>query len=156
MLLLKVTEYENIDPEEVFVKLLNKADHWVAMSTTLHPSFYNRLRIKQAFVTAFNKVDNFRLLLDYNTNWKKREEQIPWLAELEPEIKLDVRKSTSPLLHWIMVDARHFRLEKPHKLDEQKEIVLTSNLLIQDAIKPVSDKIQDFFSSWWKDAIIVK
>lgn len=156
MSVLKITEYENIDPEEVIANLLIKTEKSVAMSTSLFPPFFNRPKIKEAFLKALNEADNFRLLIDYNNDWEESKKQIPWLANLETETKLNVRKSPNPVLHWVMVDGRHFRLEKPHGTFPSKEVIKTSNLLIEDAIKAISDELQDTFNLWWKDAFIVK
>ncbi|OGH06785.1 MAG: hypothetical protein A2W22_06130 [Candidatus Levybacteria bacterium RBG_16_35_11] len=153
---MKVTELQDVDPEEVIAGLFDRATESVSISTTLHPSFFNRPRIRQAFISAYSKVGSFRILLDHNIRWDERKNELPWLAKLAVDSKFDVRESDKPLLHWVIIDSKHFRLEKPHQALEQNGVLRTSNLLIENAIKPVADTLKDLFGLWWKDAIIVK
>ena len=59
-----------------------------------------------------------------------------------------VRQSKERVLHWLMIDGKHYRFERPHP----EEATVTSNLIVWDVTKPFSDMFKDRFNGWWIDA----
>lgn len=146
---LEIIESPKRDPEKIIIKLVNEAQQSLWMSTSLHSEFYNRPMVKAALQGAFKRVEEARLLLDSKvTDFEKTKMDFPWIFEdSEVMSKLNVRLSKERLLHWLVVDGRHFRLEKPHN-----GTVETSNMEIWDADKPTRDLLKRRFLTWWNCA----
>jgi hypothetical protein len=149
---MQLEELLETDPESKIVDLYNTAHDSVWDSTGLNLEFYNRSTIRQAMLSAADRVSEFRLLVDSSVDWNQRKSQITWLAELLEKKSVAVRASREPLLHWLIVDETHFRLEKEHP----KETIGKNNLIIRNAIKPLSDKLRDIWQQWWYDADTIR
>lgn len=140
------------DPEAKIVELYDSARDTVWSSTSLIPDFYKRSIIMKAIIGAADRVGDFHLLIDFGVDWEQRKRQIPWLVDLVNRQNVTVRKSLHPVQHWLVVDGRHFRLEKTHP----EEKIGKNNLVIWTAIKPLADKLRDRWIEWWDDATILR
>jgi len=131
--------------KEKIIHLLNKSKEYVWMSTGLYPSFYNDTNIKKAMVDAIKRVKQIRIIIAGNAETKKTE--VEWLFELENQCKGKLQiKQSERVPHWLIVDGKHFRLEKPHASDG----VGVKNLFVTDVKQPViSDILEAKFENWW-------
>jgi len=145
---MRFEELIDTDPEAKIIELLEAAHDRLWMGSRLHPDFYNREKVKQAMITTANKVNEFHLLFDTQANWQERKSQLPWIVDLVKNGRITIRKSEYPIPHWMVVDGKHFRLEKEHP----QNVTKTSNLIIWDSFKPIADMLQDTFNSWWIQA----
>jgi predicted Ser/Thr protein kinase len=144
----RLKEVINKDPEEDIIELMSAARYEIWMSSRLNPDFYNREKVREAIENAAKRVNKFRLLIDSRADWQERKSQLPWIAELVENGYITVRKSKNPILHWIIIDRKHFRLEKEHVSD-----IGTSNLIIWDCDKPIADILQAKFAKLWMESV---
>lgn len=131
--------------KEKIVSLLKLANDYVWMSTGLNAEFYNDSEVKAAMVDAFKRVNRVRVLISGDIEDKK--EEVMWFFDLVKELdgKIQVRQCAE-VLHWVISDGKHFRLERPHKV----EVVGVNNLLVYDVSPPViSDILKRRFDEWW-------
>lgn len=145
---MRIEEHINQDPENLIVTLLNTAQGTVWTSSGLVSDFFRRERFRQAVESAAAKCYQFRFLLDEDVDWEEKKVEFPWLARLVAEELITVKKSTEPIPHWLIIDGKHFRLEKPHAQGK----VITNNLEIWEAGTPLADMLRNRFDSWWKNA----
>lgn len=151
-MLTQISETFEQDPEAIIIDLFQNAKNSIWMSSNLQTEFYNRPSVRKAFEDGLGRVRDFILLLDSSVDWEKRRMELPWLNTIIQTRHFPVRKSDKPILHWIIVDGKNFRLEKPHDDDEVK----TSNMVIKDATKPISDLLQNRFLNWWNKAVSIQ
>lgn len=147
---MKVYEVSEIEEtKQKVIYLLNKAKKYVWMSTGLNSGFYNDKNVRHALENALGSVTQFRLLIDDDI--EKRKEELSWLFDeiKEKGFRIRQRKETP---HWIIVDGRHFRLEKPHP----PKAVGTDNVFITDIEFALSEVIQYSFEEWWANASLIK
>ena len=145
---MRVEERISVDPEPDMVALFEKASNYVWMSSALYPAFYDRENVRQAFRSSAERVNVFDLLLGANVDWDQRKLQLPWLAELVSCGRIKARKSNARIPHWLVIDGKHFRLEKKH----HEDVFETSNLIVWSADKPIADMLQERFIRWWRNA----
>jgi len=148
---MRLEESVDKDPEAKIVELYDSARDTIWSSTSLVVDFYKRSTIEKAIEDAAARVGDFRLLIDAGVDWEQRKHQMPWLVDLAKRPNVTIRRSLHPVQHWLVVDGRHFRLEKVHP--EGK--IGKKNLVIWNAIKPLADKLRDKWSEWWDDATIL-
>ena len=144
-------EYEKIDPSFLLVKLWKKADDYVWMSTDLNPSFYQREEIRNVMSETASRISDFRLILGKGADWDKIKRELPWFLKLVKSGRIQVKRNES-VPHWMIVDGKHFRLEKEHP----EGVIETSNLVIWDAKKSLVDLLQSKFKNWWDVAASIR
>ncbi len=137
-----------VDTKTKIILLLDKANEYIWMSTGLNKEFYNDGDVKNAMVRSFERVKQIRVLIDGEAESKKKE--INWLFDIAKESKGKVQiKQTEDVLHWLISDGKHFRLEKAH-LDG---IVGERNLFVCDVEPPaISEILRSKFNMWWISA----
>lgn len=130
------------------INLLKRSKKYIWMSSGLNSDFYNDHTVKDAMLDAFKRVDHVRIIIDGNAEVKKTE--VEWLFELKKQCKEKLQfKQTEPIPHWLIVDGKHFRLEKPHTSIGIGE----KNLFVTDVKQPViSDILESKFENWWLKA----
>jgi hypothetical protein len=153
----KSISYQEIidqDPEFAIVSLLNAANVSVWMSSRLTPVFYNREKVRDAFIAAANRTTDFHLILDSDINWADRKDKMPWLGELLQKGKIVAEQSKEPIPHWLLVDSNHVRMEKEHDEDLSK----TSNLIVWNAKDDpmITVTVQSKFDLWWQNGSPIK
>ena len=95
-------------------RLLSKAENFIWISSSFNLEFYLDNNLKKAMSDAFNRVNEIRIIVDAPMESIKRE--MSWLFELSETITEKLRiKQNNDVLHWLIVDGKHIRLEKPHK-----------------------------------------
>jgi phosphatidylserine/phosphatidylglycerophosphate/cardiolipin synthase-like enzyme len=131
--------------KEKIINLLQRAKEHVCMSSGLYPEFYNDLDVKNAMIDAFGRVERIRILIDGDA--KERKNRLGWIFEeaKKPEKKLQI-KQCEGVLHWLIIDGKHFRLEKSHPVG----VVGVKNLVVYDVDQPaISKLLQRKFDEWW-------
>jgi hypothetical protein len=140
----------NQDPESSIVTLLNKANVSIWMSSRLNPDFYNREKVKEAFIGAANRTKLFHLILDTGANLDQRKKELPWLNELIEKGKIAVKQSSKPIRHGLLVDSNHLRMEKEHGQDINKILCMVIwNTKNDEEFKTIMTTVQSRFDSWW-------
>lgn len=107
-----VNESEGQGPEEIrkVVSLLfRSAKTDVKLSTALTTDLINGARPEME--AAITRVKSFDVWLDSRVDVAEKKDQFPWLLDNK---KVGVFKSRVPIPHWIIIDGRDFRIEKPH------------------------------------------
>lgn len=143
---------EPIDTRTKIINLLQRANEYIWISTGLDSDFYNDANVKKAMVDAIEKVKKVRIIIDGNVDVKKTE--VSWLFEITKELKEKIQiKQKEEVLHWLIVDGRHFRLEKPHPVG----IVGEKNLFVCN-VKPSTfpEIVKRDFEKWWNTAEEIK
>lgn len=133
------------------IGLLERAENYIWISTGLSSEFYNDAELKSAMTEAFKRVREIRIIIDGNADIKKAE--VPWLFNIAMEIKqkLQIREKER-ILHWLIVDGRHFRLEKKHYSCE----VGTGNIAVCNAFEPIPKILMTEFDKWWFESRLIK
>jgi hypothetical protein len=131
--------------EQKIADLLSRGKKYIWMSTGLNPRFYNRPHIKHAMTKALEKVKQFRLLLDVDI--KERKKEMSWLFDLMSEKGFEIRYRKN-VPHWLIVDGKHFRLEKFHP----PTTMGVKNLVVYNMDFTLSEVLQYTFSEWWNNA----
>jgi phosphatidylserine/phosphatidylglycerophosphate/cardiolipin synthase-like enzyme len=136
---------EPISTKAKIISLLQKANESIWMSSGLNKEFYNDPLIIQSIENSFRRVKNVKIIIDGDANLKKNE--IGWLFKLSKELKNKVYiKQDNNILHWLIADGKHFRLEKQHEVG----IVGVNNLFVCDAGPPaISESLKREFDRWW-------
>lgn len=131
--------------KEKIINLLQKAKKWVWMSSGLHPEFYNDPDVKNAMIDAFERVEQIRILIDGDA--KERKNRVGWVFEEAQKLEKKLQiKQCEGILHWLIIDGKHFRLEKPHSAG----VVGVKNLVVYDVDRPAISKILERkFEEWW-------
>lgn len=145
---MQVEEKINNDAETAIVKLLDRANDSVFMSTVLNTEFYDRPTVAAALKKAAGRVNEFYLLFDLDSDWKHNSERVPWLFELLKQGHIQIRTSGTPILHRMIVDGKHLRLEEKHAAAEVK----VTNLVVWDAPRLITDSVCNRFLEWWNSA----
>ncbi len=136
------------DTKTKIISLLQKANEYVWMSSGFNSSFYNDPDVKKAMDDSFRRVKQVKIIVDGDADTKKKE--VSWLFDLAKELsgKLQIRQCEA-VLHWLVADGKHFRLEKPHLHGD----VGIKNLLVYDVSPPViSEFLRRKFDKWWSMA----
>jgi hypothetical protein len=129
---LVVTEISNGSPEQVeaaIADLFDIAQDSVIMSTGLYFGFYGREKISKSMLSAAERVKSFRIILDAYVDVEEAKQKLPWLFHLEAKEKVNIARTEHSVQHWMLVDDKHLRLEKPHLPTEAG----TSNLIVKNA-----------------------
>lgn len=133
------------------VGLLQAAKNYVWMSSGLNSEFYNDPDVKKAMMGAFKRVKEVKILIEGDAEEKKS--KLGWLFEEAKKFKEKIRiRQCERALHWLIVDGKHFRLERPHPIGA----VGVDNLLVYDMDPPVlSEALMRRFDEWWTRGIKV-
>jgi len=141
---------EETDKSEItkkkIVNLLQKSKEYVWMSSGLNKDFYNDEDVKNTMKDAFKRVKQVKIIIDGDAEAKKTE--VSWLFDLAKQLngKLQIRQASERLLHWLIVDGKHFRLEKPHITGE----IGVNNLFVCNVEPPaISEILMRKFDKWW-------
>jgi len=131
--------------KEKIINLLQKAKKYVWMSSGLNSKFYNDPDVKKAMIDAFGQVEQIRILVDGDV--KERKNSVSWVFEEAQKLgkKLQI-KQCEGILHWLIIDGKHFRLEKPHSVG----VIGIKNLVVYDVDQPaISEILKRKFDEWW-------
>lgn len=132
---------------EVLTKLLIGAKESVWQSTAL--STDGLLKIRPVVERSAKQVKTYRIIIDgVDAGKKALGPEYSWLRESK---RFDIRVATgpNPLGHWIIVDGKNMRLERPHKRPEGGAEVPRDNLLVIDCSPDLAREAQDVFNGWW-------
>ena len=127
------------------IKLAKMAKKYVWMSSGLNSEFYNDPDIKKAMVDAFERVKQIRLLVEGNV--EERKSEVGWIFGESKEFKEKLRiRQCERVPHWLIIDGKHFRLERPHPTG----VVGVDNLVVYDVCPPaISEILRRKFEKWW-------
>jgi len=134
--------------KEKIIKLSQMANDYMWMSSGFNSEFYNDLDVKKAIVDAFGRVKQVKLLIEGNV--EERKSEVGWLFEAAEEFKEKLRiRQCDRVPHWLIVDGKHFRLERPHPIG----VVGVDNLVVYDVYPPaISEILRRRFDKWWGTA----
>ena len=130
------------------IKLSQMAKNYMWMSSGFNSEFYNDPAVEKAMVDAFGRVKEVKLLIEGNAEDKERE--VGWLSDAAKEFKgkLQIRQCER-VPHWLIIDGKHFRLEKPHPIG----VIGMKNLVVYDVDPPaISEILRRKFGEWWATA----
>jgi phosphatidylserine/phosphatidylglycerophosphate/cardiolipin synthase-like enzyme len=133
------------ETKEKIIGLLQRAKSYVWMSSGLNSDFYNSPDIKKAIIDVFGRVKEVKILIEGDAEKKKSE--VGWFFEEAKKNKEKIRiRQCGTILHWLIVDGKHFRLEKPHPIG----VVGVDNLVVYNVDPPViSEFLMRKFDRWW-------
>jgi len=137
--------------KEKIIKLSQMAKNYVWMSSGFNSEFYNDPAVKKAMFDAFERVEEVKLLIEENT--EDRGSEVGWLSDVAKEFKgkLQIRQCER-VPHWLIIDGKHFRLEKPHPTG----VIGMKNLVVYDVYRPdISEILKRKFSEWWNIASLI-
>ena len=137
--------------KEKIIKLAQMAKNYLWMSSGFNSKFYNDPDVKKAMVDAFGRVKQIKLLIEGDA--KERKSEVDWIFEEAKkfEDKLRIRQCKR-VPHWLIIDGKHFRLERPHPTG----VVGVDNLVVYDVGNPViSETLRRKFETWWGAATSV-
>lgn len=136
---------------EPICSLLEAAENFVDMSTSLYPDFYNKDELKDAIKTCVKKVIKFRILLDKDADIDALKKEIPWIFDLQDKYldTLEIAQASGDISHWILVDEISLRLEEKHKYEEK---LILRNLYIQNPPLIIAKTYIRQFDIWWDTA----
>jgi len=131
--------------------LLQVAKNYVWMSSGLNSEFYNDPDVKKAMMETFKRVKEVKILIDGDAEETKS--KVGWLFEDAKRFKGRIRiRQCERILHWLIVDGKHFRLEKTHPIGA----VGVDNLVVYDIDPPVlSEGLIRRFDEWWNRGITI-
>lgn len=134
--------------------LFDLANEKVMMTTDLYPQFYTRERVANSMKGAIGRVGSFRIILDSHVSVDSLRSQMPWLFG---NAKVEIEQSDEPIPHWMAIDGRHFRFEKPHAANTPGR----SNFIILNAdkdekIRPMIAEAVEILDNMWEDSESVK
>ena len=131
--------------KEKIIYLFNKSNKYLWMSSGFNSEFYTDPDIMSAMTNAFNRVGEIRILIQGDI--ADRMDSLKWLFAIKAQFgdKIQI-KQVMNVPHWLIVDGKHFRLEKHHITGA----IGDNNLFITDINQPlVSDMIERRFEDWW-------
>lgn len=131
--------------KEKIIKLSQMANNYMWMSSGFNSEFYNDHDVKKAIVDAFGRVKQVKLLIEGNV--EERKSEVGWLFEAAEEFKEKLRiRQCERVPHWLIIDGKHFRLERPHPIG----VVGVNNLVVYDVGPPaISEILRRRFDKWW-------
>ena len=142
-----VTE-KTSDPKttkEKMIYLFEKSDKYIWMSSGCNSEFYTDKEIISAMTNAFERVKEIRIIIQGDITDKMN--SLKWLFKIKSQFgdKLQIKQNINTP-HWLIVDGKHFRLEKHHVSGE----IGDNNLFITDINQPfISDVIKRKYEDWW-------
>jgi len=146
----KTVDGSETDVENIVMDLLSRASESVDYSSGLHIPFYGRQKIIEAFKSAVERVNSFRLLLDSDVKIEeiKKEKSLEWVFDLQKQGKIEIHQSKEKIPHRIIVDDRDFRLETNHNIKTGG----STNFVVKNADETVkeitTDIICEFDDDW--------
>lgn len=141
---------ETITPKETknkIINLLNSANKSICMSTGLNPSFYNNGEVKTALWNAIKRVKEIKIIITEDKD--KKQTEVSWLFNLEKELNGKVQfRYLEDALHWLIIDDKNIRLEKPHPPRTIGEF----NFFDKDVPNIIIKVLKTEFNDWWDSA----
>lgn len=137
--------------KEKIIKLAQMAKNYLWMSSGFNSKFYNDPDVKKAMVDAFGRVKQIKLLIEGDA--KERKSEVDWIFEEAKKFEEKLRiRQCKRVPHWLIIDGKHFRLERPHPTG----VVGVDNLVVYDVGNPViSETLRRKFETWWGAATSV-
>ena len=136
--------------ETAIAGLFDLAQENVIMLTDFYAPFYNRPKVKESIENAANRVQTFRVVLDSHVDVPRLREDVAWLFENK---KIEIEKSDAPVPHWMMMDHKHFRFEKPHPPNEPgKSNLIVRNANLDQGLAPLVSGAINFIRETWEDS----
>ena len=131
--------------KEKIITLSQMAKNSIWMSSGFNSKFYNDPAIKKAMIDAFKRVKEIKLLIEGNAEDKVSE--VDWLSYAAKEFKGKLQiKQCGKVPHWLIIDGKHFRLEKSHPIGA----IGKKNLVVYNIDQPdLSEVLKRKFCEWW-------
>jgi len=128
------------ETEEKIIELLNSAKKFVWQSSGLNEEFYNKEKVREAITNCAKRVRDYRLIVVGDA--KTKLDKVKWIRDLPITIRENRDKS---VLHWLIIDGKHYRFEKPH-LEEKTG---AGNLICWNMDSMYSRILERRFLRWW-------
>lgn len=129
------------DTKTKIIDLFGKAKKSILMSTGLNSEFYNNDDVKIVMENAFKRVKSAKIIITGDIESRKTE--VNWLFDIASN-KIQIRHYENAL-HWLIIDDKHIRLEKPHP----QSPIGQENLFDYDVPQIVTEILKKKFYSWW-------
>jgi len=131
--------------KEKMIYLFDKSNKYIWVSSGFNTEFYTDPQVMSAMTNAFKRIGEIKILIEGDI--AKRMGSLKWLFAFKEQFgnKLQIRCAVD-VPHWLIVDGKHFRLEKEHATGS----IGNNNLFVTDVEQPlVSDVIERRFEDWW-------
>jgi len=110
-------------------------------------TLYDNLR--EELWTVASSVDLVRILLDCDVDPDDIRAHHPWMFDLPKTL---IARAGGHVPHWVVVDGRDFRLEKPHELGTTKR----DNIRILDCDPVIAEVLMKDAEAMWSGASAVR
>ncbi|CAD6494599.1 MAG: hypothetical protein EMLJLAPB_00855 [Candidatus Argoarchaeum ethanivorans] len=137
---------ETISPDDTkkkIIELFGKAKKSILMSTELNSKFYNDDKVRKVMEEALKKVKSAKIIITNDIELRKKD--VNWLFDIARQNNKIQIKPCKKAMHWLIIDDKHIRLEKPHKIG----IIGKENLFQFDVPQIVTEILKKKFYSWW-------
>ncbi|RZN15495.1 MAG: hypothetical protein EF812_02370 [Methanosarcinales archaeon] len=131
------------DTKKKIIELFGKAKKSILMSTELNSEFYNDDDVKNVMEDALKKVKSAKIIITNDIESRKKD--VKWLFDIARHDNKIQIKPCEKAMHWLIIDDKHIRLEKSHKIG----IIGKENLFQFDVPQIVTEILKKKFYSWW-------
>lgn len=132
--------------EELYFNWFSEASEMIKISTGLSSGMLNHSPLRDALVSAGrDRSVKLRMLLDPTVDEAEFRSEYRWLIAFKDR---EIRKSSAPVPHWLMIDHDKVRLEQPH----DKGATQRSNLRITDCDPLFFKGIEGMFEKMWSQS----
>ncbi len=135
---------------EVLSKLLVGAHDSVRQSSALTTD--GILKIRPAVERCLTQVNSYRLIVaGAEAAQKIQSSDYDWLRN-NSKVQIRVAREDADVAHWVIVDEKNMRLEKPHDGASGAPAPPRSNVLVIDCTPELAKEAVGTFESWWSDS----
>ena len=147
-----IDETATLEATNIKIKgLLKNAKKSILMSTGLSSQFYGNTEVKTVMIDAIKRVKSVKIIIT-----EKNEpvpQNIKWLFDLKENLKDKIQiRYNEHALHWLIIDDKNIRLEKPHPIGS----IGVNNFFDHNVPKDMINVLKLQFDDWWLTAEFVK
>lgn len=129
------------------IDLLKNAKKSILMSTGFHAEFYGKEEIKNVMIDAIKRVNINKIII--TEKYEPIPQDINWLFALKKELKDKFEiKYNENALHWLIVDDKNIRLERPHPTKQ----IGVNNFFDKNVPKDMINVLKTQYDEWWYSA----
>jgi hypothetical protein len=128
--------------------LMQSAKESVKLSTALTTDLVQGARPDME--AAIQRVKTFQVWLDGGVDYDRKKAEFPWLLD---NPKVSVYQSKVSIPHWIIVDDRDFRMEKPH---DPSGSYPRKNMMVLDCKPSIATELLSQFRQFCSNSVTVR